>query len=134
MFFCKFRITGESLIPDEITQVLDIVPDKSYKKDEIKELNNEKITYIEGCWMKNFETDDYDHFQDLILEFLQPFILKKEQIINLRKQFSITLWISLYPDNNQISFHIPSALIEEVSKLGISLDITTIYLENFYNY
>ena len=127
------RISGENLDFNEISKMLNILPKISYKKGDKRILSNfEEVVYTEDCWLIEYRIPKKTEILKAIQKFLGRFNNKRDYLRNISKKYMITLWISVYPDDIQINFNIPHNTIQIISEMGIDIDISITYLQDFY--
>ena len=132
MHFLYFRVTGEHLIPSEVSKMLNMVPDFSFKKDDVRYIKNEIIVYSEGCWQRKFEIPDDHDIDTMTYNFICELLPYAEIIITLTKKYSVTLWITFYPEIYQFNFRFSQKTITALCSLGIDMDVLIMCLHGLY--
>ncbi len=127
--FLKLRISGENLVFDEISSILNVNPQIIHKKGEVHE---DGYVVMDDSWLTKYEVPKWQFLDDDIIEFLLPFLSKKEFIVELTKRYTVTLWVSLYPKDIQMNVNFSSKVIEMLNELNIQMDITFLCLVDFY--
>ncbi|MHB1453860.1 MAG: DUF4279 domain-containing protein [Saccharofermentanales bacterium] len=131
--YIYLRISGESLDFDEISKMLNILPKNAYKKGDRKVLDNsEEITYKEDCWLAEYGISAKTEISLAINGFLSQFQKGHDYLRDISKRNEITLWISVYPNDIQANIHFPNHIVKMISDIGIDMDISMTYLEDFY--
>ena len=134
--FIKIRISGDKLELEKISKQLKVSPICTYKKGDL--ITNTKIkvnveTYQEDCWMYGIESKDTELQGDFLQRFVKELVPHSEFLKSIAIGNDITIWISIYPDNEQCNINIPTFVIDFISKIGATLDINTLFLKNFYD-
>ena len=130
-FLC-FKISGDCLFLEKITEILKITPRKTYRAGDVCKNKYLEFAYQEDCWLASYEVPEEQSFEDAVTEFLQPYLLQKELIVDLAKKHSISLFISLYPEENQMNICLSKKILEILYELNVELNMTTLYLSDFY--
>jgi hypothetical protein len=131
--YLYFRISGSNLNFEEITNSLNIMPCTIKKKGDIQKSKYGEFICEEDSWLYDYEIPEEQSLEDAIIVFTQPFLLKKCYIEDLSKTKTITLWVSLYPEGNQMNVNLSKKIISILGELNIEIDITTAYLSDFYS-
>ena len=134
--FLRLRITGHNLNHKEITSKLNQKPSFLYHEGEsyIPEYGDKKaIIYKEDCWLLEIEKDETLTFDDAIFSLLAPYKKSAEFLYELSVTFNVTLWISVYPDQNISNIYLSSKTLKLLSDMGISINFTTSFLKGFYD-
>lgn len=133
--FAKLRISGIDLNIEEITVKLGINPSCSYRKGEtiVRRRNykydkNIRTTYEEDCWMCEIESLSEETPEMCATRLLNLVYPNYQYIKNLSNTYKITLWVSVYPDNEQYNFHLSSRHMDLLMRIGATLDISTTFL------
>lgn len=122
-----FSLTGEHLLPDEITQSLHIAPDKSWKKgDEIRPERAKKAGaspryYTFGRWDLHAPCSRYDEAETQIarlLDRIEPLPVVLNQYI---EQFDGAVVVAFASAEDNIGFYLPRTLIRRLSDLQLAL-------------
>jgi hypothetical protein len=131
--YLYFKIIGENLNFDEINSTLNILPSNIYRKGDVFKNRFVDVVTQEDCWSANYEIPEIQSLEDAMLSFIQPYIIQQKYITNLSKKYDVKLWISLYPDNNQMNINLSKKIITALYDLKIELEITAAYLSEFYD-
>lgn len=117
----SFKISGSELVPENVTQSLDIIPHHTHLRGSYLRINDERFLYKKGLWsIKSklpFEEEFSAHLENL-LSILEP---KQEQILKLGENNSVDFYCSLYA---QIGFQLPPHLLRRIANLGAALGVT----------
>jgi len=70
--------------------------------------------------------------EDALFRFLEMLHPHGDYIKKLSSSFDVTLWLSLYPDNEQMNFHFSHDTISRVCDMGISIDCSAMFLNQIY--
>ncbi|MCL2281442.1 MAG: DUF4279 domain-containing protein [Dehalococcoidia bacterium] len=134
--YLYFRISGDNLCLDEITQTLNMHSPSVRRKGEfVKSRFGEQFdtTIKEDSWSVYCEIEEDQSFENAVLEFLQPFLPHKDFIVDLTKRYEVIFYPSLYPRGYHMYIHFPNKVLEILNVLNIELGIVAEYLEEFYN-
>ena len=104
------RITGIGLNLLEITNYLGINPDYAYKKGDTyidQKHGGKEIIYQEDCWIVGIENHHGESLAQTVDRFLDSLLQSAVYLNKLSKEFRVTIWISAYPENEQINLHLP---------------------------
>ena len=133
-FIC-LRISGLGLDIQSITNSLKVRPDKAYKKGDsyvdIK-YGNEPIVYQEDCWRVQIKTQSEESIEEALERFIDTFIPAADYLNSISSKFDATIWVSTYPESEQVNIRISPKAIHNLCKLGVALDVGAIYLKQFY--
>jgi uncharacterized protein DUF4279 len=109
---CQFGIISDTVSPDEISKLLEITPDKSFKKGEksISKHSGSVVTKPHNLWSikskpSELEKETISHHIEYFISILSP----KKKIINKYKEdfrFDVGFWIRIETDNSGIGFDI----------------------------
>lgn len=134
--FVKLRITGENLDFEEIIQALSCQPSFTYRKGEHytpKFGDKQPKVYKEDCLLFETEKQDDETIDDMLYKFLTGFTKSKEYINELSQKADITLWVSVYPDEEQSNIHLGNKTVKLLSDMGLSVDFNIMFLKDLYN-
>jgi hypothetical protein len=135
--YFSLRISGDNLDLDEITKMIGVMPSYSYKKGErrrvriVKEL--QEVIYSEDCWIKQYKIPKQTEIYKALGRFLNKLLPKTYFLNDLAKKARITLWISVYPEDIRANINLPNKIIQSVSNMGIDMDVSFSFLQDFYN-
>ena len=134
--FVKLRITGENLNFEEIIQALSCQPSFTYRKGEHctpKFGDKRPKIHKEDCLLFETEKQDDETIDDMLYKFLTGFTKSKEYINELSKNADITLWVSVYPDEEQSNIHLGNKTVKLLGDMGLSVDFNIMFLKNLYD-
>ena len=69
----------------------------------------------------------------MLYVFLTRFIKSKEYIKELSDNFDATLWVSVYPDDEQSNIHLENKTLKIISDMGLIVDLDIMFLKEFYD-
>lgn len=135
MNFVNLRISGQSIDFERITESLSISPNHICKKDDMKydKITKKHFTCSEDCWTGGIQIENEEETENKINGFIDLLYENKEMIQQLSKCHNITLWITLHPDTIQFNLHLSNKVLKKINELGIDIDITCMYLQEFYS-
>lgn len=135
MNFVDLRISGQNIDLEGLTESLSIPPNHICKKGDVKYdgITKKYFTYSEDCWTGGIQVENEEETESKISGFIDLLYKNKETIQQLSKFHHITLWITLHPDTNQFNLHLSNKILEKINELGINVDITCMYLQEFYS-
>ena len=134
--FVKLRIAGQNLNFEEITQALSQKPSCTYKKGECytpKYGDKQPIIYKEDCWLFEVEKQEDETIDATVYRFLTKFEKSKEYINKLSQKAELTLWVSVYPDNEQSNIHLENKTLKLLADIGLVVDFDIMFLKDFYD-
>ena len=133
MNFINLRISGIGLNLEEITQKLKTDPNTSFKKGDTSiGRHKEIIMHTEDYWIYGEKFDEDVSIDEMTKQFVVKYLPCKNYIKELAEQFNITLWVSLYLEDIQFNVHLSAENLKSITELGVTLDITFMYLRDFY--
>lgn len=114
------RIQSEVLLTEEISQVLQMSPTKSYSKGERMSSRNPLSAVYEGnLWLLEFE--EKDSLDELFVE-VGDFIQKNQNsLLTLAEKCSLDLFCGYSPKESQDSFFLDHKTLWKIS--GVPVDI-----------
>ena len=134
--FVDIRISGIDLNLDEITSRLAMNPDYAYKKGDTcldYKYGGTKIVYSEDCWITAYKPKEKTPVEKQLEEFVNVLADSSDYLQELASKHDVTIWISMYPDNEQVNLHISTPTIKTLARIGASLDCSTAYLKSFHD-
>jgi len=129
--FLYFRISGNNLCLDEITQALNLPsPSVHWAGEFVKSKYGEKFdtTIKEDSWQVGCRIEEEQSFEDAVIQFLQQFLPHKDFIASLAKRYEIIFYVSLYPDEYHMSTHFSKRVLEMLNVLSVELCVTAMYV------
>lgn len=131
MHFIKLRIAGNKLPFDELIQTFGmnwIVKQKKFTNERI----GTQLTGNEDVIAFEEEIDSLCSLEDEVVRFVEQLYCFKSYVKNLSSRYSIKLWLSIYPETDQMNLCFTSKIIEKVSDMGIDIDVSILCLQQFY--
>lgn len=133
--FVKIRVSGTGVNIEELTERLEIEPIRSYHKGDsfvpAKTVKKPGI-YEEDCWIAGIESKKNETVENCVSRFLEILLPHSNYLSKLAQQHNITLWVSAYPDNEQMNFHLSESCMKKLLKIGAALDLSSAFLKDFY--
>ena len=132
MHFLKLRIAGIDIPFEEIIHAvgkrwkIKCRKGKSHQYDMNQMQNNEDSIIFER------EIDSQSSINDELADFVDQLYNLKDYLVELKFAFSIKLWISIYPETEQLYFGLTSSVIRKIADLGIDIDVSILCLQEFY--
>ena len=133
--FVMLRISGNDLELNIISKQLGIIPEYAYKKgDPIISKQNNKIVgkYNEDCWIYGMESHCNETTEMCLERFLEKILPNSAYLKTISVIYNITIWISVYSDDEQNNFHVSKNSLKTIYEMGATLDISTSFLKEFY--
>lgn len=134
--FINLRISGEGLNLQEITARLEMSPDYAYKKGDVfidHKHGGQTIVYQEDCWIAGIESIPKESIGQSIERFLELLKPVSGYLKELAQRSQITVWASIYPENEQMNIHLSSTTIAILHSIGVSFDGSVMFLKQFYD-
>ena len=132
--YIGLRICGTGLDLNEITQKLGVVPAHSYKQGDTydNKYTKSKIVYREDCWIADSEIKIDRDLEQVVGEFFAPYLIQSQYISGLAKMFSVSVYLSVYPESMQYAFLMSEKVISTLHSLGATMEIKVADLREFY--
>ncbi len=118
----SFIVRSEDLEPDEITQVLSLKPDRSYRKGEYPRNNPKYSAYKQGQWRIDSKLKPEESFTlhlEHLLCILEP---KRQQLLRLSEAYQLEIYCTLF---EQVGFNLSPEILGRLADLKIGLGITS---------
>ena len=134
--FVKLKITGQSLNFEEIIQELSQRPSFTYCKGDCytpKFGDKQSIIYKEDCLIFETEKQESETLDDMLYNFLTRFANLKECINKLSLDAKVSLWVSVYPNDEQSMIHLENKTLELLADMGLVVDFDIMFLKDFYD-
>ena len=134
--FVKLRITGQDLNLEQINNELSQQPSFTYRKCDTytpKFGDKQPIICKEDCWLFEVEKQEDETIDATVYRFLTKFEKSKEYINKLSQKAELTLWVSVYPDNEQSNIHLENKTLKLLADIGLVVDFDIMFLKNFYD-
>lgn len=133
MHFLIIRITGVDLPTHEIISILGKqFKIKCHKSDslshsDLKEVKNNDIIIIDHeVYLDNMLNKEIEIFINTLYDY-------KDYFKKLAANYSLDFWISIYPENIQMSFCLPSTSVGKLVDMGIDTNVSISCMQQFYN-
>jgi hypothetical protein len=95
----KLMIQGNQYTPNQLSNIIDIIPHRSYLKGDLKS-SRSKIIREKNTWIYIKKTeDDRDHivkFEDLIEQLVSSFDDRRSQLKDISKTMEIKIFCAIY--------------------------------------
>ena len=132
--FIDLRIGGQGLNLNEITQTLSIRPDHAYKKGDMvfSKITKTETVHKEDSWIAGVKVEEGGSLEKATVRFLEKLRPNSDYLKMLASSFDVILWLSLYPDNEQMNVHLSPSIIAQVYEMGISIDVEAAFLKQIY--
>ena len=133
--FVKLRITGQDLNLEQINNELSQQPSFTYRKGDTytpKFGDKQPIIYKEDCWLFEVEKQEDETIDATVYRFLTKFEKSKEYLNKLSQKAELTLWVSVYPDNEQSNIHLENKTLKLLADIGLVVDFDIMFLKDFY--
>ena len=132
--FIDLVIRGIGLCNDEISTRLDMTPNRFNKKgDTHKDKYTNKTTiYSEDSWYAGIEIKQGESPEDALTRFVDILHPHSDYIKSLSTSFDVILWLSLYPDDEQMNVHLSPSMISRICDMCISIDVSAMFLKQIY--
>jgi len=134
--FINLRISGQELNLGKITEQLGISPAHSYRKGETffdEKRGGEKIVCQEDCWLAGTETEPGETMGQALSRFIGDLLPFADFLKRLSKNVDITIWASVYPESEQVNFHLSAEIIAALHQIGAGFDGSALFLRQFYD-
>lgn len=134
--FVCLRISGTNINLQEVSDMLKTKPSMTHKKGDIhtnKRVSGQVIVHQEDCWIVKTETASNETIEKATKRFLDGLLPSAAYLKNLAGKYNATLWISAYPETEQINLHLSQNTIKRIFDLGITLDFSIMFLKQFYD-
>ena len=122
-----FRIVGQDVLPDEVTQALGLKPDEAFKKGDSFYLKPER-KHSNGLWLLKSKVNESDAVEKHIVELLKCLKGKKESVktYSYKDGVDVELFCGLFIDNEDEIWDgvkLDSNILIEIGSFGIDLNI-----------
>ena len=134
--FVKLRVTGQDLNLEQINKELSQQPSFTYRKGDTytpKFGDKQPIIYKEDCCVFDVEKQEDETIDATVYRFLTKFVKSKEYLNKLSQKAELTLWVSVYPDNEQSNIHLENKTLKLLADIGLVVDFDIMFLKDFYD-
>jgi len=117
----SIRIFAPNLLPEEITQNLELTPNRTHHQSDYPRNDSKYSAYKHGMWMLNSnipEDQPLEEHLNSLLTLLEP---KKSYIQSLAKHATVDFCCTLYAQNG---FQVSPQLLKRIADLEITFGVT----------
>ena len=115
-----FRLTGDDLRPQLITDALGVTPSKAWAKGDIRKRPGNYYTF--GCWSLNASCSKYEPFEVQLNQLLGQLEVLPPTLQEFVKMFDAEISVGFASGESTFGFAIDRQLLERLCKLGVALD------------
>ena len=132
--FVNLRISGTGLCNEKISAGLNISHSHFNKKGDTytNKYTKKTITYPEDSWYAGIEAQEDETPEDMLSRFVDMLHPHSEYLNKISSSFDVTLWLSFYPDNEQMNVQLTHSTILKICDMGISMNIGAMFLKEIY--
>lgn len=134
--FVDLQISGLGLSLQEITARLSISPEHSAKKGDVfvnQKYGGKTTIYPEDFWIVGTKMQPDETVLQMLERFLFSLMPASSYLKDLSSEFNVTVWVSTYPETDQINIHLPQNVVRMLHDLGVNFDYSVSYLKEFYD-
>ena len=133
--FIDLRISGIGLDFQEITRNLSMKPNYSYKKGDVvfSKVPGIETIHKEDLWIAGIEIAAGKTIEQTLAQFLKQLIPAARYLKKLAIKYEVTVWVSAYPETEQINVHLSPQVIHDINEIGASFDCGVMFLKQFYD-
>lgn len=114
------RIQSETLLLEEISQILQMSPTISHSKGErMSSRNPSSAVYEEDLWLLEFA--EKGSFDELFVEVGNFFERSQNSLLILAEKCSIDLFCGYFPKESQDSFFIEHATLQKITSVPVDI-------------
>ncbi len=129
-FNMALRIYGKKLIPEEITDDLNLTADLQHKEGESQGIYSKKgklitvVDYHEGMWSKKIEAKEDEDFHALLRRILIILINYKDFFFKYRKrEYKIDLFCGVWYDEGESQIIIDNELQKQLDEINVKIEM-----------
>jgi hypothetical protein len=115
-----FRLTGDSLRPEIITETLGVIPFKAWAKGDVKKRAGNYYTF--GCWSLIPTCSKYDPFETQLNQLLDQLEALPPALHEFVKMFHAEISVGYSSGESNFGFTVDRRAIERLYRLGVVLD------------
>ena len=115
-----FRLTGDDLRPQLITQALGIASSKAWAKGDVRKRPGNYYTF--GCWALNPSCSKYEPFEVQLNQLLGQLEALPPALKDFVKRFDGEISIGFSSGGDTFGFAIDHRLMERLCQFGVALD------------
>lgn len=118
-----FRLTGDDLRPEIITQALGVTPSRSWSKGDIRSKTNKgELLYTFGCWSTEPAADKQDRFEEQLNRLLEQLESLPPVLHDFIRTFHAEISVGYSSGEYNFGFNLDRQTIQRLCKLGVALD------------
>lgn len=120
------RIVGDDFAPNQISEILQVVPSKTWKKGE--KIRNTGHAYQFSAWIYETDVSESLSLAYLAKQLQSVFVTKVEQLCDLKKELNLDFCIDfvvVVEDCTPPSMHFDSEFLDFAVRIGAEIDIDT---------
>jgi hypothetical protein len=117
----SLRIFAPELIPDEITAILKVQPDRQHLKGDYPNNNPKYSAYKNGMWSLDSKLPEEESFEahlDNVLSAVEP---NAEYILRLSQTATVDFYCVLF---DQIGFQLSPQILQRIVNIGATLGVS----------
>jgi hypothetical protein len=126
----SLRLTGDSLIPAEITNLLGSQPSRAAVKGQNMGFGGSVSRAPTGVWLLKLENPEQDRLEDQILALLGKVSEDPDTWHHLSTVFSAEMFIGVFLSTINQGFDLPPNILHEVVKRKLRIAFDVYYTEN----
>ena len=132
MHFLKLRIAGINIPFEEIIQAVGKTWKIKCRKRKSDQYDINHVQNSADSIIFEREIDSQSSINDELADFVDQLYNLKDYLVELKSDFSIKLWVSIYPETEQLYFGLTSSVIRKIADFGIDIDVSILCLQEFY--
>ncbi len=121
----SLRVTGDALIPDEISKLLQCKPTAAYAKGDVRigKVTGRKIVYPSGGWRLKAQLAEPEDLDGQIAELLGKLNCDLSVWERLSSRFRIDLFVGLFMEGSNEGMEISAESLKMLGDRGIVLGL-----------
>ncbi len=127
----SLTLTGENLIPDEISALLDKVPTKIWKTGDLISPRS-TLRRKQNGWSLSSNVEDIYYLESHVKSIFEKLRSSWESLVNLCHLYDAEISCVVYVDvgDSVPAIHFDQDTIQKVAELNAEIDVDLYYLEN----
>lgn len=118
-----FRLTGDDLQPDIITQALGVTPHRAWAKGDVRSRTMKgNLLFTFGCWSIVPQADRREGFEDQLRRLLDLLETLPPILHEFATQYRAEISVGYSSGERNFGFSIDRETMERLCKLDVSLD------------
>jgi hypothetical protein len=118
-----FRLTGEALRPEVITELLGVTPSKAWSKGDVRmRTSTGTFLYSFGSWSLQAACSKNEPFEIQLNTLLDQLESLPSELYELTKAFNSEISVAFSSSKSTFGFHITYQTIERLNTLGLAID------------